>query len=106
MDDDLRWYLLKADDKDEQDDKGMQEMLMYVIVHNESSFLTGLVIQLIKKIHVFCLFECVPEHWMWPDVLDICDYQSEDIVERTETLEIINSRVLMSVPGVDKFWCN
>ena len=32
-DDDLREYLLNAVDEDEQDNGGIQEMLMYVIVH-------------------------------------------------------------------------
>ena len=81
-----------------------QAMLRYVIIHCKGSCFIGQTIQLKKKITVSCLIKCGPEHWKWPDVPDICNYQSEDIVERIETPEIINSRVLMSVPGDDDFW--
>ena len=47
-DDDLRGYLLKAVDEDEQNDEGKQKMLRYAPY--EGSFFTSKVIQLKKNI--------------------------------------------------------
>ena len=83
----------------------MQEMVTYVIVNYEGAHFPGLVTKLKKKsIVVSCMVKSGPDHWKWPEAKDECEYDPKDIIQVISAPTITNSRGLMMVPEVEKFW--
>ena len=92
-------------DVEEDQPQQMKEMSTYVIVRYEESYFPGLVICIKKKTTtVSCMARSGGQHWKWPDVPDIFDYDPANIVEIINTPQIVNSRGLIKVPEVEKFW--
>ena len=83
----------------------IKEMSTYVIVRYEESFFPGLLTCIKKKTTtVSYMARSGGQHWKWPDVPDVFDYNPANIVEIINTPQIVNSRGLNIVSEVEKFW--